>query len=518
MGNPEEPGAMTGTGSGGLASNRFSADTSQLRVPESDQSHTTTADGIGSEGRGARGHPMQGDPRYFVLQPDRTPVVRGAELHPLAVPADLALVPGPAGRAPEAQQDDGACDDDGDPCSPGLSSIDAPDIDDVPMPLPPVPTTPPAPPAAPGVVDEAAGDTPPTEGRDVRVPEPVQDQLQHALDQVERNMQEGVDAGLADLVLAAGGALMQSGGAAAAVPPPANAGAGPGGSKEAATDVDHPLRPPAPSDRQADGVRGTESAGSPLEGSAGASPAAARGAGVEDVSITLQEEASRASLTPVPVSDAHRAPSPASARASMAALSGHSSARTSQHTAKKQKKKTPFTRWVPVVPRGADGAAPQGAAPAGSPDSFSLHEFPGLMFDDGIDSCGRPVVVLDFAAFPRGSLFTSGMAECVRRIAPLAYSGDYVLVIVGSPGHSLPLSYALSAYTSLSRPIRKNIKHLVLVRPSWTLRWVIKLLSPFAKAKGRAKLKVVPTLEELGWATEGEVLPSQLGGFNAPRM
>ena len=52
---------------------------------------------------------------------------------------------------------------------------------------------------------------------------------------------------------------------------------------------------------------------------------------------------------------------------------------------------------------------------------------------------------------------------------PLCLQGDYVLVFT-SRGHArLPSMWIMGAYRSLPRPFRKNVQHVVLVRPSGAL-------------------------------------------------
>ena len=45
-----------------------------------------------------------------------------------------------------------------------------------------------------------------------------------------------------------------------------------------------------------------------------------------------------------------------------------------------------------------------------------------------------------------------------------------------------------SAYSSLSRPFRKNVKHIVLVRPSKPLQAFLALLRPFVSRKAHRKV------------------------------
>ena len=63
----------------------------------------------------------------------------------------------------------------------------------------------------------------------------------------------------------------------------------------------------------------------------------------------------------------------------------------------------------------------------------------------------------------------------------------------------------------MRRPFRKNVQHIVLVRPSFFLRAVLAFMRPFVSAKAGRKVKQVQSLEALGEATGGEVAVAHLG-------
>ncbi len=82
----------------------------------------------------------------------------------------------------------------------------------------------------------------------------------------------------------------------------------------------------------------------------------------------------------------------------------------------------------------------------------------------GWDGFGGPITA--------GGGFLSPPLHCgsIRSTAPsptlLPLQGDYVLVFT-SRGHArLPSMWIMGAYRSLPRPFRKNVQHVVLVRPS----------------------------------------------------
>ena len=70
--------------------------------------------------------------------------------------------------------------------------------------------------------------------------------------------------------------------------------------------------------------------------------------------------------------------------------------------------------------------------------------------------------------------------------------GPYVLVMVntgrGSKSKRLPAGWLISTYRSLSRPFRKNVKYIVLVRPSGMLKTILALVRPFVSGKAHRKV------------------------------
>ena len=75
--------------------------------------------------------------------------------------------------------------------------------------------------------------------------------------------------------------------------------------------------------------------------------------------------------------------------------------------------------------------------------------------------------------------------------------GPYVLIMV-STGRSgsakskqLPALWFVSAYRGLSRPFKKNVKYVVLVRPTGWLKTLLAVVRPVTSRKSARKLKKV---------------------------
>ncbi len=70
--------------------------------------------------------------------------------------------------------------------------------------------------------------------------------------------------------------------------------------------------------------------------------------------------------------------------------------------------------------------------------------------------------------------------------------GPYVLVMVNTgrshKSNRLQASWLVSAYRGLSRPFRKNVKFIILVRPSKPLKAFLTMLRPFLSRKAHRKV------------------------------
>lgn len=61
----------------------------------------------------------------------------------------------------------------------------------------------------------------------------------------------------------------------------------------------------------------------------------------------------------------------------------------------------------------------------------------------------------------------------------------------GDTSSKLPAMWLIRAYRSLSRPYKKNVKYIVLVRPSAMLSAMMVVLRPFLSLKAARKLHKV---------------------------
>jgi hypothetical protein len=162
----------------------------------------------------------------------------------------------------------------------------------------------------------------------------------------------------------------------------------------------------------------------------------------------------------------------------------------------------------------ANAGAAAATFPAGPPPRVDLGPewegaFQGLLYTDGIDALGRPVVVLNADAVPP-RMRSSAVAYVKAHLEPLVNAGDYVMVFTARKA-SLPSLWIMGAYQSLPRPYRKNVQYVLLVRPSPFLRAVLAFMRPFVSRKAGRKIRAVESLAELAAATGGEVGVPHLG-------
>lgn len=135
--------------------------------------------------------------------------------------------------------------------------------------------------------------------------------------------------------------------------------------------------------------------------------------------------------------------------------------------------------------------------------------FKGLVYEDGVDALGRPVIVLDADAVPP-RMKSSALTYVKTHLEPVVTSGDYVIVFTAEKA-KLPTFWIMGAYQTLPRPFRKNVQYIILVRPSGFLRAILAFMRPFVSKKAGRKIKLVESLEEIGEATSGEVTMHHLG-------
>ena len=75
---------------------------------------------------------------------------------------------------------------------------------------------------------------------------------------------------------------------------------------------------------------------------------------------------------------------------------------------------------------------------------------------------------------------------------------------------SVSATWVVSAYRKLTRPFKKNVKFIVLVRPSLWLKALLKIMRMVVKKKAHNKVKIVRYLEDMAIATGGEVAMEHL--------
>ncbi|GIL46969.1 hypothetical protein Vafri_3828 [Volvox africanus] len=141
--------------------------------------------------------------------------------------------------------------------------------------------------------------------------------------------------------------------------------------------------------------------------------------------------------------------------------------------------------------------------------------YPGLLYTEGRDTLGRPVVVLNTALLPAKAKKNDVLQYLLQELQPVV-QGDYVIVVLslamGVKASSVSSTWALGAYSSLAKPYRKNVKHIVLVQPSAWARTLLALAQPFVSKKAAHKVKKVDNLVQISEATGGEVKLESLGG------
>ncbi len=87
--------------------------------------------------------------------------------------------------------------------------------------------------------------------------------------------------------------------------------------------------------------------------------------------------------------------------------------------------------------------------------------------------------------------------------------GPYVLVMVATGQHQksnkLPAMWLISAYRSLSRPFRKNVGYILLVRPTGGLKALVACIRPFVSAKAARKVRKVSCGAVYPWKRASEI-------------
>lgn len=138
----------------------------------------------------------------------------------------------------------------------------------------------------------------------------------------------------------------------------------------------------------------------------------------------------------------------------------------------------------------------------------------GLLFFDGRDSLGRPVIVLCTAAMPPTSGGRKEVLVKMKDILTPVVEEDYVLLLItdsdkGSSNYS-PV-YLLSSFRALGRSFRKNVKWVIFHRPTYFVRTVLYMAKAFISSKATKKWRNVSALKDIGNHTNGEVTFEHLG-------
>lgn len=141
--------------------------------------------------------------------------------------------------------------------------------------------------------------------------------------------------------------------------------------------------------------------------------------------------------------------------------------------------------------------------------------FSGLFYCDGMDTQGKPVVVIDTDYLPPTKAQRQAAADWLKEaMAPAVEAGEYSIVILGSRrtrASSWDSWWMAQQYKSLARPVRKNVQLLVWVNPTSVTKMAIGLMKPFVSKKGAKKIRIVKKLEGLGQCTAGRLTAASLG-------
>ena len=101
----------------------------------------------------------------------------------------------------------------------------------------------------------------------------------------------------------------------------------------------------------------------------------------------------------------------------------------------------------------------------------------------------------------------------------LLVAEDYMIIFFnsGCSRKNFPaLKWLKKCYQMIHRRLRKNLKELVIVHPSWYIRFIFGFFKPFISSKFRKKVKVVPTLHRLAdlVSLESVVIPDAVQKYD----
>ena len=130
--------------------------------------------------------------------------------------------------------------------------------------------------------------------------------------------------------------------------------------------------------------------------------------------------------------------------------------------------------------------------------------FGGLFFLDGKDSKGRPVAVINASKLPEESdMRSTALQHILACLEPHADEtgeklGFSLVVYYTGPAPPGILRWLASVYHSLSYGVRKGVKTIALVNPSWFMSTVVTTLMPLVSAKAYKKVVMCKGLHNLG--------------------
>ncbi|MBN3300016.1 BNIP2 protein, partial [Amia calva] len=126
----------------------------------------------------------------------------------------------------------------------------------------------------------------------------------------------------------------------------------------------------------------------------------------------------------------------------------------------------------------------------------------GGYYDDGLNA----IIVFSSCYLPENSIedYEYVMDNLFRYIIgtlDLMVSENYIIVYLNgmSPRNKMPsIKWLRQCYLTIDRRLRKNLKGLLVVHPSWYIKALITIIKPFISVKFSRKLRFMNSLRELG--------------------
>ncbi|OLY83174.1 Rho GTPase-activating protein 8 [Smittium mucronatum] len=123
----------------------------------------------------------------------------------------------------------------------------------------------------------------------------------------------------------------------------------------------------------------------------------------------------------------------------------------------------------------------------------------GLLYCAGLDSETLPIIVFsdDCLPDPKTVNYDSLLANIKKKTAAVV-NNDYVVVYFASPNlHKPSWQWIISAYYSLDRKYKKNLKKFYIVYPSTWTKLLLNTFAPIISSKFYSKLVYVDSIEQL---------------------